>query len=126
MINKGASRFKELFLYSDSEPNEALIGLCHAFVLPAAIMVDFESDSTLLCLFGVLVGVFQLWAVLFNGTLKYRLIGVQLASLVAIMTVENLIASGLFNGSRMGWGIILVFAIWNTVRVYMEKTASND
>lgn len=120
-MNKGLSKFKELFWYSDSEPNEVLIAFCHIFALPATMLIEFESPSKLLCLGAVLAGLFQMWAVLWNGTLKMRLIAVQIAALIAIVTVENLFASGLMNGSRIGWLIIMIFAIWNTVRVFKEK-----
>ena len=58
---------------------------------------------------------------LWNGGLKMRLYAVQIAALIAIATVENLIAANLMSGSRVGWGIICAFAIWNTVRVFKEK-----
>ena len=121
MKSKGLAKVKELFWYSDSEPNEVLIAFCHIFALPAALMVDFESPSALLCLGGIAAGTFQLWSVVWNGTLKMRLYAVQIAAIVALMTVENLIAEGLFNGSRVGWAIIMFFAFWNTVRVFREK-----
>ena len=121
MKSKGLAKVKELFWYSDSEPNEVLIAFCHIFALPAALMVDFESPSVLLCLGGIAAGTFQLWSVVWNGTLKMRLYAVQIAAIVALMTVENLIAEGLFNGSRVGWAIIMFFAFWNTVRVFREK-----
>ena len=118
---KGLAKLKELFWYSDSEPNEVLIAFCHIFALPATMLIEFESPSKLLCVGAVLAGSFQMWAVLWNGTLRMRLIAVQIASLIAIGTVENLIASGLMNGSRVGWIIIMLFALWNAVRVYKEK-----
>lgn len=121
-IRKAYYKARNLFLYSDSEPNELLISLCHIFALPAAICIDFESPSMPLIIIGIIVGMFQMWAVLFNGTLRMRLIAVQVAALVSIATVENLFVSGLLNGSRIGWAIIMVFAIWNTVRVFKEKT----
>ena len=96
--------------------------MCHIFALPAALCVDFENPSVLLILAGIGAGSFQLWAVLWNGTLKMRLIAVQIAALIAVCTVENLFVSGLLNGSRIGWAIIMVFAIWNTIRVYKEKS----
>lgn len=120
-MKRGLAKFKDLFWYSDSEPNEVLIALCHVFALPAALCVDFENPSIPLIAAGILAGSFQMWAVLWNGTLGMRLIAVQIAALIAVSTVENLIVGGLMNGSRIGWGIICVFAIWNTVRVYKEK-----
>lgn len=121
MRKKGFAKLKDLFWYSDSEPNEVLIAFCHIFALPAALCVDFDNPSILLIGGGILAGSFQMWAVLWNGTLRMRLIAVQVASLIALGTVENLFASGLMNGSRVGWAIIMVFAIWNTVRVFKEK-----
>jgi hypothetical protein len=121
MKTKGLAKIKELFWYSDSEPNEVLIAFCHVFALPAALCVDFDNPSILLISGGILAGTFQMWAVLWNGTLRMRLIAVQVAALIALGTVENLFASSLMNGSRVGWMIIMLFALWNTIRVYKEK-----
>jgi hypothetical protein len=54
-----------------------------------------------------------------------RLIAVQIAAIIALMTVENLFVEGLLNGSRIGWCIIMCFAFWNTVRVFKEKNERN-
>lgn len=118
---RGWEKVKDLFWYSDSEPNEVLIAFCHVVVLPLAIMVEFDNPSMLAIVSGMMAGTFQLWAVVWNGTLKYRLIAVQLASLIAIMTIINLCMAGLMEGSRIGWCIIGMFAIWNTIRVFKEK-----
>ena len=118
---RGLEKLKDLFWFSDSEPNEVLIAFCHIFALPAALCVDFENPSFLLISAGILAGSFQMWAVLWNGTLRMRLYAVQIAALIAIGTVENLFVGGLLNGSRIGWAIIMMFAIWNTIRVYKEK-----
>jgi hypothetical protein len=122
---KGWAKVKDLFWYSDSEPNEVLIAFCHVIVLPLAIIGEFENPSILAVISGMLSGVFQLWAVVWNGTLKYRLIAVQLASLIAIMTIVNLYMEGLLKGSRIGWCIIGLFAFWNTLRVFKEKINKN-
>ena len=121
MKKQGLAKVKDLFWYSDSEPNEVLIAFCHIFALPAALCVDFENPSIPLILAGIAAGAFQMWSVLWNGTLRMRLYAVQIAALIAICTVENLFVSGPLNGSRIGWAIIMMFAIWNTVRVYKEK-----
>jgi hypothetical protein len=125
MKSKGLQKIKELFWYSDSEPNEVLIALCHIFALPAALCIDFENPSVMLIAIGIAAGSFQMWAVVWNGTLRMRLIAVQAASLIALMTVENLFVEGLLNGSRVGWAIIMLFAFWNTVRVFKEKNEKN-
>jgi len=122
---KGLAKVKELFWYSDSEPNEVLIALCHIIALPAALCVDFDNPSVLLISGGIAAGAFQMWAVVWNGTLKMRLLAVQIAALVALMTIENLWVEGLLNGSRIGWVIIGLFAIWNTIRVFKEKIETN-
>ena len=121
MAKRGFEKLKDLFWFSDSEPNEVLIAFCHIFALPAALCVDFENPSFLLISAGILAGSFQMWAVLWNGTLRMRLYAVQIAALIAVGTVENLFVGGLLNGSRIGWAIIMMFAIWNTIRVYKEK-----
>lgn len=121
MRNKGLKKVKELFWYSDSEPNEVLIAFCHVVCLPLALIVEFHNPSLLLIFGGCSAGLFQLWAVIWKGCLKYRLIAVQIATIVAIMTVINLSMEGLMTGSRTGWIIIMLFAIWNTIRVFKEK-----
>lgn len=121
MGKKGLSKVKDLFWYSDSEPNEVLIAFCHIFALPAALCVDFDNPSIPLILGGVSAGLFQMWSVVWNGTLRMRLYAVQIAAIIAFMTVENLFVEGLLNGSRIGWAIIMVFAMWNTIRVFKEK-----
>lgn len=120
-MKRGLAKVKELFWYSDSEPNEVLIAFCHVLCLPLALIVEFENPSILLILGGMAAGLFQLWAVVWNGTLKYRLWAVQIATVVAIMTVVNLALAGLLVGSRTGWVIILAFAVWNTIRVFKEQ-----
>jgi hypothetical protein len=121
MKSKGLAKLKELFWYSDSEPNEVLIALCHIIALPAALCVDFDNPSLPLIAGGILAGSFQLWAVVWNGTLKMRLLAVQIAALIALVTIENLWVENLLSGSRVGWVIIGLFAIWNTIRVFKEK-----
>ena len=121
MKKKGLAKVKDLFWYSDSEPNEVLIAFCHIFALPAALCVDFDNPSIPLILGGIAAGVFQMWSVVWNGTLRMRLYAVQLAAVIAFMTVENLFVEGMLNGSRIGWAIIMMFAFWNTVRVFKEK-----
>ena len=121
MRRKGLKKVKELFWYSDSEPNEVLIAFCHVVCLPLALIVEFHNPSLLLIFGGCSAGLFQLWAVIWKGCLKYRLIAVQIATIVAIMTVINLSMEGLMTGSRTGWIIIMLFAIWNTIRVFKEK-----
>ena len=53
-MKRGWAKLKDLFWYSDSEPNEVLIAFCHIFALPAALCVDFENPSALLITTGIL------------------------------------------------------------------------
>lgn len=117
----GLKKAKEIFLYSDSEPNEVLIAMCHLIALPASILFEYENPMPMLCLGAIVAGLFQMWAVLYSGSLKMRLYAVQIATVIAIMTIENLWVAGLLEGSRLGWVIIGMFAGWNTIRVYKEK-----
>ncbi len=119
-MKKGWLKFKDIFLYSDSEPNEVLIGMLHAVILPFA-MLEIADPLLILQAGASFVGFFQLYAVLYNGTLRIRKYAVQLACLVAIATVVNYTMSGMMQGSHFGWLLILVFAIWNLVRVTREE-----
>lgn len=119
-MKKGISRFKEIFLYSDSEPNEVLIGLLHAVILPFA-MLEIGTPFLLFQIGASAVGFFQLYAVLFNGTLKMRKYAVQAACLVAIATVINYCMADMMRGSHFGWLLILVFTVWNLIRVTREE-----
>ena len=118
---RGLAKVKELFWYSDSEPNEVLIACCHILCLPLALLMEFENPNPLFILGAMASGLFQMWAVVWNGTLQYRLWAVEIATIVSIMTVINLSMAGLMTGSRTGWIVIMGFAAWNTVRVFKEK-----
>lgn len=117
----GLKKARDIFLYSDSEPNEVLIAMCHLIALPASILFEYENPMPMLCFGAIAAGLFQMWAVLYSGSLKMRLYAVQLATVIALMTIENLWVEGLLEGSRLGWVIIGLFAGWNTIRVYKEK-----
>ena len=122
---KGYKRVKEIFYYSDSEPNEVLIALCHIICLPASLIMEFHTPNWWLLLVGIFSGGFQLWAVLFNCKLKMRLIAVQVACLIAFSTCINLVMAGLMKGSCTGWFLIFIFAVWNCVRVFREMIEKN-
>ena len=119
----GLRKAKNIFLYSDSEPNEILISLCHLICLPLSICVEYDHPNYWLILVALFAGGFQLWAVLYNGSLRNRLRAVKLACLVALATIINLSMVGLMEGSRTGWIIIFVFACWSVGRVETEKIA---
>lgn len=119
-MKKGIDRFMEIFLYSDSEPNEVLIGVLHALILPFA-MLELGDPYLFVQLIASAVGLFQLYAVLFDGSLKIRKLAVQFATMIAAGTVINYYQMGMLNGSNFGWLLILVFAIWNLIRVTKEQ-----
>lgn len=121
MRKKGLKRVNEIFWYSDSEPNELLIGMCHLVVLPLAIYTDFLVPNWMLAVGAMISGGYQLYAAAWCGCINRRLFAVQLAVLIGVGTVVNLIRQDILNGSRLGWIIILLFALWNMVRVFNEK-----
>lgn len=123
--SQGLKRAKEIFLYSDSEPNEVMIGLCHTIALPCALVTDMHNMSFLFIAIAVSAGLYQLWSALFSGCLNHRLRSVQLATLISLLTIENLYSVGMLKGSGIGWCIIFVMALWNTIRVTKEKLARN-
>lgn len=120
MKKKGLARAKQIMLYSDSEPNEILIGVLHMAILPFA-MFEIGEPWVLLQLSAHLVGAFQIYCVLYDGRIKMRQVAVQLAVIVSIMTVVNYTMAGMMHGSHLGWLLICVFAIWNLIRVAREN-----
>ena len=125
MIKKGLQRAKQIFLYSDSEPNEVLIGILHMIILPFA-MLEIGTPWMALQISAHLIGAFQLYCVLYDGSLVMRKIAVQLAVIVSIMTVVNYSLAGMMHGSHLGWLLIMVFAIWNLIRVTREILHHNN
>lgn len=120
---KGIARAKQILLYSDSEPNEILIGLLHCAILPFALF-EIGTPWVPLQIGAHLAGAFQLWTVLYNGTLRLRCLATKIAALVSIATVVNYTLAGLMKGSNFGWLLILVFAVWNVSRVERERLAT--
>ena len=119
---KGIKRAKQILQYSDSEPNELLIGLLHCCILPFA-MFELGNPWAVVQVGAHLAGAFQLYAVLCSGNLNLRSIATKLAALVSVATVVNYTVGGLMRGSNFGWLLILVFAVWNVVRKKKEKLA---
>lgn len=119
-MRKALKRAREIFLYSDSEPNEVLIGILHMVILPFA-MLEIGTPWIVLQIVAHLVGAFQLFAVLFEGSLKMRKMATLAATLVAIATCANYTMAGMMRGSHLGWLLIMIFAIWNLIRVTREE-----
>lgn len=123
--SQGLKRAKDIFLYSDSEPNEVMIGLCHTIALPCTLVTDMHTTSYLFIGIAMSAGLYQLWSALFSGCLEHRLRAVQFASVIALLTIENLYSVGSLKGSSVGWCIIFLMSVWNLIRVYKEKLARN-
>jgi len=121
MEEKGYKRAIAIFKYSDSEPNEVFTSILHAFILPMALWTEMFS-SPLLVVGSILCGLFQGWAVLWDGRLAMRAHAVKIACLIAVATVLNYNIEGMLHGSNVGWLLVLVFAIWNIIRVEKQKT----
>jgi hypothetical protein len=117
---RGLKKARQILLYSDSEPNEMLIGILHMCILPFAMM-EIGEPWFLLQVMAHLVGAFQLFCVLYDGRLVMRKIAVHLATMVSIATVANYTLAGMMQGSHLGWLLIMVFAIWNLIRVTREE-----
>jgi hypothetical protein len=113
---------KELFLWSDSEPNEILIGILHAFILPFAILEI--GHMWFIQVVAVLAGLFQLYSV---GTkdIWCRRLACTIAMVVSSATVVNYIMAGMMKGSQLGWFLILIFTLWNLIRVTREYHYKN-
>ena len=74
---KGLKRIRDIFWFSDSEPNELLIGFCNLIILPLAIITDFEIKNYFLLIGGLISGGYQVYAAAWCGCLNKRLIAVQ-------------------------------------------------
>lgn len=120
MEEKGIKRVVSIFKYSDSEPNEVFTSILHTFILPAALYTEMFS-SPLLCIVSMACGVYQGYAVLWDGGLGIRSNAVKVAFLVAVATVLNYLMEGMLHGSNMGWLLVLIFSGWNIVRVENQK-----
>ena len=120
MKEKGLKRAIEIYKYSDSEPNEVFTAVLHSVVLPLALYTEMLASPLLL--FGsILCGLFQAWAVLWEGSLKYRDKAVKLAALISIATVLNYFLEGMLIGSNVGWLLVMVWAFWNVYRIQQQR-----
>ena len=98
---KGLKRARAIMLYSDSEPNEVLIGLLHCAILPFALF-ELGQPWVALQVGAHLAGAFQLYTVLYNGTLQLRSMATKVAALVSVATVVNYTLAGLCRGATLG------------------------
>lgn len=121
---KGLERAKAILKYTDSESNEMMVGLLHAFILPLA-MCELGRPWMILQIAAFGAGLFQLYCVLYDGRLSMRLLAVQIATLISMVTIANFLLAGLMHGSHFLWLLIGVMTLWNLYRVTTERTIRN-
>ena len=111
--------------FADSEFLELLIAVLHTFLLPAAVWAEigFKWHIILVAIAG---GLFQFYSVGMRD-LRCRYYSTVIATLVAFLTVEQYIMTGLLweAPSRFGWVIITIAAIINQIRVTKQWRAKN-
>lgn len=111
--------------FADSEFLELLIAVLHTFLLPAAVWAEigFKWHIILVAIAG---GLFQFYSVGMRD-LRCRYYSTVIATLVAFLTVEQYIMTGLLweAPSRFGWVIIAIAAIINQIRVTKQWRAKN-
>lgn len=111
--------------FADSEFLELLIAVLHTFLLPAAVWAEigFKWHIIVVAIAG---GVFQFYSVGMRD-LRCRYYSTVIATLVAFLTVEQYIMTGLLweAPSRFGWLIIAIAAVINQIRVTKQWRAKN-
>jgi hypothetical protein len=111
--------------FADSEFLELLIAVLHTFLLPAAVWAEigFKWHIIFVAIAG---GVFQFYSVGMRD-LRCRYFSTVIATLVAFLTVEQYIMTGLLweAPSRFGWLIIAIAAVINQIRVTKQWRAKN-
>jgi len=116
---------KTIIGFADSEFLELLIAVLHTFLLPAAVWAEigFKWHIIFTAIAG---GLFQFYSVGMRD-LKCRYYSTVIATLVAFLTVEQYMMTGLLweAPSRFGWLIIAFAAVINQVRVTKQWRARN-
>lgn len=111
--------------FADSEFLELLIAVLHTFLLPAAVWAEigFKWHIIVVAIAG---GLFQFYSVGMRD-LRCRYYSTVIATLVAFLTVEQYIMTGLLweAPSRFGWLIIAIAAVINQIRVTKQWRAKN-
>jgi hypothetical protein len=111
--------------FADSEFLELLIAVLHTFLLPAAVWAEigFKWHIIFVAIAG---GLFQFYSVGMRD-LRCRYFSTVIATLVAFLTVEQYIMTGLLweAPSRFGWLIIAIAAVINQIRVTKQWRAKN-
>ncbi len=116
---------KTIVGFADSEFLELLIAMLHTFLLPAAVWAEigFKWHIIFVAITG---GLFQFYSVGMRD-LRCRYYSTVIATIVAFLTVEQYIMTGLLweAPSRFGWLIIALAAVINQIRVTKQWKAKN-
>lgn len=116
---------KTIIGFADSEFLELLIAVLHTILLPAAVWAEigFKWHIIFTAIAG---GLFQFYSVGMRD-LRCRYYSTVIATLVAFLTVEQYLMTGLLweAPSRFGWLIIAFAAVINQVRVTKQWRAKN-
>ena len=107
---------KTILGFADSEFLELLIAMLHTFLLPLAVWSEIGFKWHIL-VFAICGGLFQFYSVGMRD-LKGRYYSTVIATIVAFLTVEQYIMTGLLweAPSRFGWVFIAIAAVINQVR----------
>lgn len=111
--------------FADSEFLELLIAILHTFLLPAAVWSEIGFKWHII-IFAVGGGLFQFYSVGMRD-LRCRYYSTVIATLVAFLTVEQYMMTGLMMEapSRFGWLIIAFAAVINQIRVTRQWKVKN-
>jgi len=116
---------KTIVGFADSEFLELLIAMLHTFLLPVAVWAEigFKWHIIFVAIAG---GLFQFYSVGMRD-LRCRYYSTVIATIVAFLTVEQYMMTGLLweAPSRFGWLIIALAAVINQIRVTKQWKAKN-
>jgi hypothetical protein len=116
---------KTIVGFADSEFLELLIAMLHTFLLPAAVWAEIGFKWHIIFV-AIVGGLFQFYSVGMRD-LRCRYYSTVIATIVAFLTVEQYMMTGLLweAPSRFGWLIIALAAVINQIRVTKQWKAKN-
>lgn len=116
---------KTIVGFADSEFLELLIAILHTLLLPVAVWTEIGFKWHII-FFAIGGGLFQFYSVGMRD-LRCRYYSTVIATIVAFLTVEQYLMTGLIweAPSRWGWAIIAVAAVINQIRVTKQWKAKN-
>jgi len=116
---------KTIVGFADSEFLELLIAMLHTFLLPAAVWAEIGFKWHIIFV-AIVGGLFQFYSVGMRD-LRCRYYSTVIATIVAFLTVEQYMMTGLLweAPSRFGWLIIALAAVINQIRVTKQWKAKS-